>query len=83
MKHASFPRTNVSAAEIERLLHHMPTVAAQAENEWAGDFAKSITRQSYRRGWKPTPKQLSVMRKLVADLFAHDGNMGGEIDVIE
>lgn len=70
-------------AEVERLLHHMPTVASLAENEWAAGFAKSIARQSHRPGWNPTPKQLSMMRKLVADLFAHGPDIGGDTDVIE
>lgn len=69
--------------DIERLLHHMPTVAAHAENEWAAGFARSICRQSRRRGWKPSPKQLPLMRRLVSDLFAHAGNEEGDFDVIE
>ncbi|MBY6163250.1 hypothetical protein KUV73_20370 [Mameliella alba] len=70
------------ADELERLLHHMPTIAREATNEWAKSFAGSIVRQSKRRGWKPSPKQLSMMRRLVSDLFAH-GYEGGEVDVIE
>lgn len=61
---------NTTPDEIERLLHHMPTVAALAENEWAKTFATSILRQSRRRGWRPSPKQEAMMRRLVADLFA-------------
>lgn len=67
--------------EIERLLHHMPSVARLAENEWASGFARSIIGQSRRkRGWSPSPKQLSVMRALVSDLFA---NVPDKIDLIE
>lgn len=69
--------------EIERLLHHLPTVAQSAENDWAEGFAKSITRQARRKGWKPSQKQLSIMRRLVADLFAHGSNVGGDFEVIE
>ena len=71
--------------EIERLLHHMPAVADLAENDWAAMFAKSVTRQSYRKNWAPSPKQLGLMRKLVADLFAYgpDTDQGGDIQLIE
>lgn len=73
----------MTPAEIERLLHHMPTVARLAENQWAKGFAQSVVKQSYRKGWKPSPKQLSVMRSLVADLFTHAGDAGGDFDLIE
>jgi hypothetical protein len=72
-----------SPDEIERLLHHMPTVASSAENTWAAGFAHSVTKQSRRRGWEPSEKQLSVMRGLVADLFAYGGKEGGDISLIE
>lgn len=73
----------MTPSEIERLLHHMPTVASFAENEWAAGFARSVTKQSYRKGWKPSPKQLSVMRSLVSDLFTHASDAGGDFDLIE
>jgi hypothetical protein len=72
-------------AEIERLLHHMPAVARNAENTWAQGFALSVSRQSRRRNWKPSPKQLSIMRGLVTDLFTHAPatDQGGDIQLIE
>ncbi|MDU9005757.1 hypothetical protein [Sedimentitalea todarodis] len=76
-------QTAASPDEIERLLFHMPAVASSAENDWAAGFAKSVCRQSYRKGWKPSPKQLSVMRGLVSDLFIHASNEGGDFDLIE
>ncbi|WP_424987997.1 hypothetical protein [Microbulbifer sp. S227A] len=77
------PRTIAKSDEIERLLHYMPTVARLAENDWAANFARSILCQCNRRGWRPSPKQLSVMRSLVSDLFAHGGDEGGDFDLIE
>ncbi|WP_288943719.1 hypothetical protein [uncultured Roseovarius sp.] len=73
----------ISISELERLLHHMPAVAVHAENEWAQRFAQSIIRQSKRRRWQPSQKQLNVMRSLVSDLFAHGDNSGGDIELIE
>jgi len=73
----------VNGADIERLLHHMPTVAIYAENTWAKGFAQSIVRQARRKGWSPSPKQFSVMKRLVQDLFAYGGDTEGDIDVIE
>ncbi|WP_417587398.1 hypothetical protein [Pararhodobacter oceanensis] len=68
MMHASFTSTERC---IEELLFHMPTVANGATNDWAKGFAKSIVKQSKRRGWRPTPKQIAMMRRLVSDLFAY------------
>jgi hypothetical protein len=69
--------------EIERLIYHMPTVARLAENDFAKGFAHSVMKQSRRKGWKPSLKQLPVMRELVSDLFTHDPDQGGDIQLIE
>lgn len=76
-------QTATTAAEVERLIWHMPAVARLAENEWAKAFALSVIRQSRRRRWNPSSKQLTVMRGLVSDLFTHAGNEGGDIQLIE
>ncbi|SHK35963.1 hypothetical protein SAMN05444000_12647 [Shimia gijangensis] len=70
-------------SEIERLVYYMPSIAARAENDWSRSFAQSIVKQCRRRNWRPSPKQLSVMRGLVTDLFTQGSNEGGECDVIE
>jgi hypothetical protein len=75
-------RIEAPADETERLLFHMPTVAERATNTWAQGFASSIVRQSRRHNWRPSPKQLTVMRRLVAEMFAH-GNEEEECPVIE
>jgi hypothetical protein len=72
-----------SGVEIERLLHHMPSVAFHSENTWAKDFAQSVTRQARRKSWRPSPKQVSIMRGLVSDLFADGSNDGGDFGLIE
>lgn len=54
---------------IEVLLHHLPGVVAKAENDWAREFAKSILRQSRRRSWRPSPKQIGIMQRLVSELL--------------
>jgi len=72
-----------SGAEIERLLHHMPTVAQLAGETWAKSFAQSVLKQSRRRGWTPSAKQLPVMRGLVNDLFTHSSDEEGDFNPIE
>lgn len=52
---------------VEACLYWLEAVAARATNEWARGFAKSVLRQSRRRGWKPSPKQAAVMRRLVSE----------------
>jgi hypothetical protein len=75
--------SNVNPYDVERLLHHMPAVAAKAEHDFARGFATSVTRQARRKSWWPSQKQLSVMRSLVSDLFAHGNDDGGDFDLIE
>lgn len=71
-------RAQTTPAEIERLLHHMPVVAQQAENEFVKGFARSISKQSRRRNWWPSHKQLPLMRELVSDLFLNGAGQAGE-----
>lgn len=75
-------RSTVCPSEVERLLHHMPTVAERAESDWVKGFAHSVLRQSRRRGWFPSQRQVSMMSGLVTDLFIN-GDDGGELNVIE
>ncbi|KZX94487.1 MULTISPECIES: hypothetical protein [unclassified Sulfitobacter] len=72
-----------SGAEIERLLHHLPTVAQLAEEPWVEGFAKSVLKQSRRRGWSPSPRQLPVMRQLVNALFTRTDGGADDIQMIE
>lgn len=73
----------VSGAEVERLLHHMPSVAIHATNTWAKGFAQSVVKQARRKNWTPSPKQLSIMRGLVSDLFAYGRDDEEEFNPIE
>ena len=72
MKHATFP--DLRQRTTDECLHHMPAVARLASDEWARGFASSILRQSRRKGWNPTPKQLGMMRRMVAELFQLSGD---------
>ncbi|WP_127113045.1 hypothetical protein [Shimia sediminis] len=74
---------SATPSEIERLVYYMPSIAERAGNDWSRNFAHSIIKQCHRRNWRPSPKQLSVMRGLVTDLFTHGGNEGGEFSVLE
>jgi len=70
-----------SAAEVERLLHHMPECARQATDGWTRQFASGMAQRARWRNWQPSPKQIRVMRRMVADLFAHA--RGESVEVIE
>jgi hypothetical protein len=76
MKHVTFPETGERSAQ--ECLYWFPTIAKTATNTWAQSFAHSVMAQSRRRGWKPTPKQLAMMRKLVAEFFRSVRNDDGE-----
>ncbi|WP_148085637.1 hypothetical protein [Palleronia sp. THAF1] len=67
---------------VEELIYHMPTVEQRATNDWAKGFAASVRRQSRRRNWRPSPKQVSMMRRLVSEMFT-DTEQEGEIILIE
>ena len=65
---------------IEEALYHMPTVARLATDTWAKGFAESIVRQSRRRGWRPSAKQLALMRRMVGELFTRRDDGGALIE---
>ena len=58
------------ARSVDELIYWI-SVAVTSDSlcEWHHGFAKSILRQSKRRGWNPTPKQERVMREIVDDLL--------------
>lgn len=65
--------------EVDRLLFSWRRVIAQAEG-WSRGFALSIQRDRKRPGWMPSPKQLAVMQRLVAEL---PQDLPDNVDVIE
>lgn len=67
MKHATFPQPGERSAE--ECLFWWGTVCKVAKPGFEQDFASSIAAQSRRRNWRPSPKQLATMRRMVADLF--------------
>ena len=71
------PFDDLQLVRIERnaddCLFHWNLVIKAASEEWARNFALSIQKQSRRRGWEPSPKQLTLMRSMVSALFT-DGD---------
>lgn len=55
-------------------------VMAGDADGWTKSFVLSIARHGKRPNWHPSPKQASLMRRLVAD---HKSAAGGEIEVID
>ena len=53
--------------EVDRLLFSWRRVIADAQG-WTRGFALSIQRDRKKPGWLPSPKQFSVMQRLVAEL---------------
>ena len=53
--------------EVDRLLFSWGRVIASASG-WTRGFALGIQRDRKKPGWTPTPRQLSMMRRMVADL---------------
>jgi len=68
---------------LEKLLFHMPTVARTVGSARDKGFALSIMRQAHKRDWRPTDKQLALMRKLVSELFTVDPRDDVELSLIE
>ncbi len=61
----------MTGAELERLLFHMPYCASKARTAWLRRFAADMAKRAHWRNWKPTRKQIEVMRGMVADLFSN------------
>lgn len=73
----------MTSYQLERALFHWPAVVNHAPNQWAENFARSIAKQSTRRGWKPTEKQAEIMTRMVNELFTENHNHGEDATVIE
>lgn len=73
MRRETFPEIGERSAD--ECLHWLPTIARTATDDWACGFAYSILKQSKRRGWQPSPKQLALMRRLVSELFSQDDDL--------
>ncbi len=58
--------------EVDRLLFNWRRVIADTQG-WARGFALSIQRDRKKPGWMPSPKQLAMMRRMVAELPASGG----------
>ena len=55
--------------EVDRLLFSWGRVIASASG-WTRGFALGIQRDRKKPGWTPTPRQLALMQRLVAELPA-------------
>lgn len=73
-------RTYTGELEVDRLLFSWGRVIADADG-WARGFALSIQRDRKKPGWIPSAKQLSLMRRMVAELPA--SGCSDEPDLIE
>ncbi|CAM3156280.1 hypothetical protein PANO111632_05665 [Paracoccus nototheniae] len=67
-------------AEVDHLLFSWGRVIADAKG-WSRGFALSIQRDRKKAGWVPSVRQLSIMRQLVAELPAVEGD--DDPDLIE
>lgn len=63
----SADRAYTGDPEVDRLLFSWGRVIANAEG-WTRGFALSIQRDRKKPGWMPSPRQLSIMHRLVAEL---------------
>lgn len=61
----------------------MPYIANTSKEPWTSDFAKPISAQAHRPKWHPLPNQLSVMQRLVRDLFVEYGKPEDDFEVVE
>ncbi|WP_309663285.1 hypothetical protein [Tabrizicola sp.] len=69
-------------ADVDQLLFSWGRVIRDAEG-WARGFALSIQRDRKKPGWKPSARQLSVMRQMVAELPAFEGSGDGQVIELE
>lgn len=78
---------SIALRPVDELLWTMPYIVKAAPNAWARGFALSILGSAKRPGWRPSPKQHSVMNRLVAQHYATrglaTGDDGSDVDLIE
>ena len=55
-------------------------VMADDSDEWLKGFVRSIARQGKRKTWKPSKRQASIMRRLVAEQRAESACIGEVIE---
>jgi hypothetical protein len=73
----------MSGLSLDELLFSWRSVIGQAPKGWARDFALSIQKARKRPNWQPSPKQLALMRRMVADLYAFPAQGDAEVELIE
>lgn len=69
MKHATFPMTDAELDEV--VIYWWPKVLRRAEasgDDWAKGFARSIARHGKRAEWRPSQKQVWLMRRMVWEI---------------
>ena len=62
-------------------LHRALRAGRIARDSWGHGFTLSLLRHNKRRGWKPSPKRLRTMRRLLAELAEPDDSLIDEGDV--
>lgn len=48
-------------------------------SEWEEGFAKSVMGRSKRRAWRPSPKQIGTMRRIVGNLKSASVEVAGSL----
>lgn len=57
---------------LEHLFFYMPQLARSGASQWERDFADSMSKRAHWKNWQPSPKQIEIMQRMVADMFASD-----------
>lgn len=53
----------------DECLFHWPAVQKAAEGRWETGFAAEVAERARKPWWRPTAKQLTIMRRMVDELF--------------
>ncbi len=64
-----------TSAEIDELVWKLGQrlrAGKISRDDWSHGFVRSILKQNQRRNWMPSERQLSTMRRLVAELAEPD-----------
>lgn len=65
---------------VEELLYWLPSALRRDLTTFDRSFVLSVLARSKRRGWAPSDKQLSIMRRIVAEMLKPDAD---DFDVID
>lgn len=81
MKH----ERNIAARDrsFEEIRFWLPSMLSAAQSDWTRGFLASVLTQSKRPNWRPSEKQMGILRRITCDWFGSRIDHRDDCEVIE